>query len=633
MIEDQLKNAIVSAGMTPPNSIKIDGNIHRFRSDLNKRDLSGWYVVNPGIFPCGIFGCWRMGVTYDFKADIGRPLSKDEIEAQRSCAELISKIANREKEQKHNEAAKKAKEIWEESCEAKKNHAYLEKKQVKPYGLKSTSKGDLLIPVLNSKGNLDSLQFISEDGSKKFLYKGRTKGGFFAIGKPSKKIYIAEGYATAASVHEESGDCCFIAFSAGNLKNVASTVREKFKNEEVIIVADNDKSGVGEASANEAASLIGARVVVPPILGDANDYKNAGHNLKDLLDGESGKFIVDVDSFCADTKKPEWYVDDWIPKNSFVMVHGQSGSGKTFVVLDWVLNLASKKTPVIYLAGEGHYGLKRRIKAWMLHNKKNELSMHVSSRACDLDKGAGYYEVVNSLDDIGFNDGVIVVDTLHRFLCGDENSAKDAKLMLDSCNQLMSRFNSTLILVHHTGVQQDAQNRARGSSAWKGALDVEISVKSKPEFIEVSQLKMKDSEIKEPIFCRLESVLLKINDEEMTGAVIKRINSSEALDCGGSSSCGPHKECFEKAWLYSGAQIRENMAYLSRSNLIDYFVNVKKLSEKTANVYVKPSAKGRMIEQLLSASWIDPYEHGWVILNEIDTIALVSSRNHIHDSG
>jgi hypothetical protein len=50
-----------------------------------------------------------------------------------------------------------------------------------------------------------------------------------------------------------------------------------------MIVADHDLSGVGQRYAEQASAKYGARMVMPPILGDANDYAQAGHNLVGLL--------------------------------------------------------------------------------------------------------------------------------------------------------------------------------------------------------------------------------------------------------------------------------------------------------------------------------------------------------------
>jgi RecA-family ATPase len=100
---------------------------------------------------------------------------------------------------------------------------------------------------------------------------------------------------------------------------------------------------------------------------------------------------------------------------------------------------------------------------------------------------------------------VIVVDTLHRFLSGDENSAQDAKTMIDACAALMREFGCSIILVHHTGVSDEAQHRARGSSAWKGALEIEISVvPAKGDSpIQIVQRKSKDAEEAKPVYAVL----------------------------------------------------------------------------------------------------------------------------------
>jgi len=70
--EDQLRDAIISANLVPPNEIIIDGQIHRFKSTSKSKDSSGWYVIYGDNLPMGRFGCWRSGVEGSFRADIGR---------------------------------------------------------------------------------------------------------------------------------------------------------------------------------------------------------------------------------------------------------------------------------------------------------------------------------------------------------------------------------------------------------------------------------------------------------------------------------------------------------------------------------------------------------------------------------
>jgi hypothetical protein len=247
-------------------------------------------------------------------------------------------------------------------------------------------------------------------------------------------------------------------------------------------------------------------------------------------------WLVPADDFCSQPSPISWLVKRWIQSQALVMVHGPSGGGKTFVVLDWCLRMASgienwaghkvRQGNVVYLAGEGHHGLRGRVAAWKHHNKAGKLNMWLSKDGCDLNTPTGYLKVVEHIRSLSCRPNVIVVDTLHRFLAGDENSAQDAKTMLDSCNSLMQEFNCSVILVHHTGVSEEAQHRARGSSAWRGALDIEISiVPAKDDYpMQVIQRKSKDAEMAETVFVELHQVTIPgwrdEDDQPVTSAVI-----------------------------------------------------------------------------------------------------------------
>ena len=85
------------------------------------------------------------------------------------------------------------------------------------------------------------------------------------------------------------------------------------------------------------------------------------------------------------------------------MVHGPSGGGKTFVVLEWALRMAAGMTdwngakvspgPVVYLAGEGHHGLRGRVAAWKQHYDVDRLEMWLSKAGCNLDTQQGLDQV------------------------------------------------------------------------------------------------------------------------------------------------------------------------------------------------------------------------------------------------
>ena len=248
-------------------------------------------------------------------------------------------------------------------------------------------------------------------------------------------------------------------------------------------------------------------------------------------------WLIQGDEFCRQPAPIKWLVKGWVQQAALIMVHGPSGSGKTFAVLDWCLRMAQGQQdwfghrvtpgPVVYLAGEGHHGLRRRGAAWKeRHGNGQPINIWLSKSACDLDTPEGYRKVSEHIRALPIKPAAIVIDTLHRFNSGDENSSRDAKAMLDACAMLMAEFNCTIILVHHTGVSEETQHRARGSSAWRGALDIEISiVPAKGDApMEIIQRKSKDAELAATLYATLEKVIIPgwfdEDGEPVTSAVL-----------------------------------------------------------------------------------------------------------------
>lgn len=127
------------------------------------------------------------------------------------------------------------------------------------------AKGTIVVPLRDSKGNIHSLQTINATGTKLFPKYSRKAGLYHVIGylKDAKSVAIAEGYATAASIHMATDWPVVVAFDAGNLPAVAQAVRELCPEAKILICADLDENGKGQTKAQEAADLIGAVVVLP----------------------------------------------------------------------------------------------------------------------------------------------------------------------------------------------------------------------------------------------------------------------------------------------------------------------------------------------------------------------------------
>ncbi len=647
--EDQLLDAIRAAGLEPPEHIHMDGKIHRFKSGTKGQgkggDKPGWYVIYGDGVPAGRFGCWRSGIEVTWKADVGRSLTPaEEMAHARRMAEARA-ARDAELKRQYEVASDTVETIWSQAQAAHADHPYLQRKGIGVHGARVTGDGRLVVPLYDADGTLSSLQYIGHDGGKLYHPGGQTGGKFWMVGTMDDPgpLYVAEGFATAATIHEITRRPCAVAYSASNLPSVTEAMRSRFgATQEIVIVADHDKSGTGQKYADQASAKYGATVIMPPIEGmDANDYAQAGHDLAALLmPPSSSDWLISADEFSAQPAPISWLIKHWLQRNALIMVHGPSGGGKTFVVLDWCLRMASQHTDwaghkvrsgnIVYLAGEGHHGLRGRVAAWKHHHQSGNLSMWLSKDGCDLNTAEGYLRVANAIRQGNIKPDLIVVDTLHRFLQGDENSAQDAKTMLDACNNLMREFGCSVLLVHHTGVSEEAQHRARGSSAWRGALDIEISVipSKGDEPMQIVQRKSKDAELARDIYASLISVeipgWIDEDGQQVTSAVIQ-IEQAPTKEKKESEYQKDIRK-FSNAWFHSGAESRNEIPYLSRSALVNYLIQNEGVSESTAKTYAQESKKGRLIYNLLNAEIIVAHEHGWMVCEPVTASTLMMRR-------
>lgn len=141
--------------------------------------------------------------------------------------------------------------------------------------------GRLVIPMRDCRDytRVNSLQWISDAGEKKFLPGGTAKGSIFIIGKGDES-WLCEGFATGLSIraalkHLHRPARVVVCFSASNLAHVASQISGRRH-----VVADHDRSGTGE----RFAVSTGLPWVMPPDMGhDANDMHQA-HGVASLAE-------------------------------------------------------------------------------------------------------------------------------------------------------------------------------------------------------------------------------------------------------------------------------------------------------------------------------------------------------------
>ena len=241
---------------------------------------------------------------------------------------------------------------------------------------------------------------------------------------------------------------------------------------------------------------------------------------------ETGLF-VSGDSWLMKRDPVSWLIEDWIPEGKgLLQLYGASGTGKSFLAIDWMLSLVMgvpdwknhgcKQGNVVYLCGEGQRGVAKRIKAWLFHHSiDRETAMKAlhdnslclsDSAVLTLDNKKQLEEMQRAIDERDFKPDLIIVDTLNRFMAGNENDTRDATAFVHACDSLAGKYNCAVMLIHHVGWSTDAQNRARGSSVIHSSVDLDFQLKDCNGTLELSQDKNKDHEKSHPVYMALSGV-------------------------------------------------------------------------------------------------------------------------------
>jgi putative DNA primase/helicase len=274
MNPENFRAAMRQAGLDYAGPIHADGKLHdHIKVEGDKRGNS-WYVLHPGPPMAGAFGCWKRGFKEKWCDRYGNLSQPEWREVHRRWQE-----AERERERTETERHAKARKTaaWIlNRANSVTAHAYLDRKGVRAHGELRLRGDELTVPLRDTKGILQSLQFIApdkrfgEDGEKRdktFLRDGQIGGAFFTLcDRPDGPLVICEGYATGASIHEATGHAVVCVMSCGNLLPVSKALRAKWPGRDIIVAADDDAlipGNSGRTKATDAAKAIHARLAVP----------------------------------------------------------------------------------------------------------------------------------------------------------------------------------------------------------------------------------------------------------------------------------------------------------------------------------------------------------------------------------
>ncbi|OWL88847.1 toprim domain-containing protein [Halopseudomonas aestusnigri] len=247
-----------------------DGMIHRFTVPGDRPGSNnGWYVLHAGVIASGAFGSWKIGDCHTWTSR--EPADQREAHHLRQQMEQARRQREAEQRQRQQATAEYARKLWRDARRADPEHPYLTAKGCRPHALRQL--GDALLVPLTHKGELMNVQRIHPDGSKRFLSGGRVKGccsplGLIQAGQP---LYLCEGWATGATLHENTGHPVACAMNAGNLLAVGQQLQRTYPDALLIVAGDDDRQtegNPGKTAAITAAATLGCGLILPPWSGD-----------------------------------------------------------------------------------------------------------------------------------------------------------------------------------------------------------------------------------------------------------------------------------------------------------------------------------------------------------------------------
>jgi putative DNA primase/helicase len=290
-------------GVRPLGDFRADNQFHGMKTEEDRGGAKPFrYCVHLDGRQNVYFTDLKRGISGVWFPEGQEPPSAAEREQLRREAEAQRLARERQLADWQARAAAKARKDWGRATRASPEHPYLVRKGVGVHGLRSLSVWEtwhepeggrpvplcvldvLLVPMRDQAGELHNVQAIFPEvcpelgRDKDFPPRARKKGLMHWIGARTDTVCLAEGYATAATIHEATGYRVFVCFDAGNLPIVAETVRAMLPTARIVVCADHDAPDrrgrqAGIEKAHEAAALAGGFVALPPVEGaDFNDW-------------------------------------------------------------------------------------------------------------------------------------------------------------------------------------------------------------------------------------------------------------------------------------------------------------------------------------------------------------------------
>lgn len=266
----------------------MDGEKHRITVEgekFSQNSGSGFYVGHLDGHPAGYVKNNKTGVDLTWKS---KGYTLDPEQKALMAAEAAAKLQQREADlaKLQDQAATRVVKQMDKLVPVEQPTPYMLAKGIEPQAGAFTDKDGkkTYLPATDVDGKQWSMQYIQENGTKRFAKDSRKEGCFHVVGgmdelAKAPALVIGEGYATAAQLKQTLGYATVSAFDSGNLAMVAQALHQKFPDKPVVIAGDDDRhlemvQGVnpGRSKAEEAAKLVGGKALLPIFAPGENSY-------------------------------------------------------------------------------------------------------------------------------------------------------------------------------------------------------------------------------------------------------------------------------------------------------------------------------------------------------------------------
>ncbi len=469
----------------------------RFSKNGGRDSDSFAYLHSNGV---GTLGDWHnfegSQIVYNFYTHTGTPISEEERKALEVEAKEQSRRAEEEKESLWHEMALKCSEEFKALPIVSEPFGYFETKGFRSLVGNIGHKADVaVIPFYDEKGHISTLQYIHPDG-KKIWKPGAKKGGaFFPLGLNNvhdrerffrQRVFMCEGVATALSVYLATNSPTIAVGDVGNYINISRL----FPNS--VIIADYDvPSHIGETKAQETGNPI---IIMsdPEDLNksfDADDFRREYglEKLGERIFKDYEPFFQTLSQFRNTYKFNGYIVKNVVNESSINCIFGPSNTGKTYIMLDLALSVATRQKAwhgakihggmVLYFCAEGQAALPQRIDAWCNENgvKEETLDSCFLLRGVpdNLSDGEKIKVLLSEIEALPETPILICLDTFIRFLEGDEKDSQDVIRLLNNLEDL-NKKGIAIFYTNHPGKNPNSQDTQTGSYRNRTNIDNEF---------------------------------------------------------------------------------------------------------------------------------------------------------------